>query len=159
MSDGKAFMTSEARLFKKRQTFRMECGVSIDIAARPDKIWSLLTNAADFPRWNSTVESIEGQIALDQKIKLRVPIAPKRVFKLKVSELLPNQRMVWSDGAAPMFKGVRTFTLSPRGDTVEFSMVEVFSGLMLPMIAGSLHDFAPSFEKYAADLKQAAERS
>jgi hypothetical protein len=34
----------------------------------------------------------------------------------------------------------------------------VFSGLMLPMIAGSLPDFGPSFETYVADLKREAER-
>jgi hypothetical protein len=36
-------------------------------------------------------------------------------------------------------------------------MVEVLSGLMLPMIRGSLPDFGPAFETYAADLKRAAE--
>ena len=151
---------SDGRAVKKRETFRMECGVSIRIQAKPEQIWSLLTNAAEFPRWNSTVTSIEGQIALGQKIAVRVPIAPKRVFKLKVSAFEPGRRMVWQDGAPPMFKGVRTYTLSPATDgSTEFSMVEVFSGLMLPMIAGSLPDFAPAFERYAADLKRAAERS
>jgi len=153
-----ASQAADGRAVKQKETFRMQCGVSINIHAKPERIWSLLTDAAAFPRWNSTVQSIEGQIALGQKIRLRVPVAPKRVFKLKVSTFEPQKRMVWQDGAPPMFKGVRTFTLSPRDNgTVEFSMVEVFSGLMLPMIAGSLPDFAPSFEQYAKDLKRAAE--
>lgn len=38
-------------------------------------------------------------------------------------------------------------------------MAEIFSGLMLPLIAGKLPDFAPIFERYAADLKKAAEKS
>jgi hypothetical protein len=68
--------------------------------------------------------------------------------------------MVWSDGMAPMFKGERTFTLTPRADgTTELEMVETFSGLMLPMIKGSLPDFAPVFDRYARDLKKEAERS
>jgi hypothetical protein len=59
-----------------------------------------------------------------------------------------------------MFKGVRTFTLSPRPDgTTDFSMEEVYSGLMMPMIAGSLPDFGPVFEQYLVDLKQEAERT
>jgi hypothetical protein len=57
-----------------------------------------------------------------------------------------------------MFKGVRTYTLVPKGDgTTDFHMIEVFTGLMLPMIAGSLPDFGPAFDTYAADLKRAAE--
>ena len=152
-------LAADGRAIKTRQTFRMECAVAINIQAKPEKIWSLLTNAAELPRWNSTVTSIEGEIALGAKLRLRVPLAPKRVFTPKVSAFEPSKRMVWQDGAAPMFRGVRTFTISPRDNgSYDFSMVEVFSGLMLPMIAGSLPDFAPSFERYAADLKRAAEQ-
>jgi len=58
-----------------------------------------------------------------------------------------------------MFKGVRTFTLTENGDgTTLFAMKEEFSGVMLPMIKGSLPDFAPAFEAYAADLKREAEK-
>jgi len=144
---------------KTKSAFRMECAVAIHIAAKPETIWALLTNAADFPRWNSTVKSIEGEIALGKKLALKVTTAPERTFTPKVTELIANERMVWSDGFAPMFKGVRTFTLTKREDgTTDFSMVEVFSGAMLPMIKGSLPDFGPPFEQYAADLKREAER-
>ena len=34
----------------------------------------------------------------------------------------------------------------------------MFNGIMLPMIEGSLPDFGPPFEQYAADLKREAER-
>lgn len=144
---------------KTRTTFRLEYAIAINIQAPAERIWALLTNAADIPRWNTTVTSVEGTIALGQKIKLKVPIAPNRVFNLKVSEFEPNKRLVWRDGMAPMFQGVRTYTLTPRGDgSTDFTMVEVLSGLMLPMIAGSLPDFAPAFERYAADLKLEAEK-
>lgn len=146
------------RAQKTRTTFRMECAVTTHIAAPPAKVWALLTDAAGFPKWNSTVTSIEGPIALGQKLKVRVPSAPKQTFGPKVAELEPEKRMVWRDGFAPMFQGVRTFTLTPAGGGTDFSMVEVFSGAMLPMIAGSLPDFVPIFETYASDLKRAAER-
>jgi hypothetical protein len=148
--------TGRAR--KSATAFRMECSVAIRIEAKPDAIWALLTDAEDFPRWNSTVTSVAGKIALGERLALRVKLDPKRVFKPRVTELQAPTRMVWSDGAAPMFKGVRTFTLSPRADgATDFSMVEVLSGVMLPMIKGSLPDFGPAFEQYAADLKREAE--
>ena len=37
-------------------------------------------------------------------------------------------------------------------------MKETFSGLMLPMIKGSLPDFGPAFEACAEDLKREAEK-
>jgi hypothetical protein len=148
------------RAEKRRTTFRLEHAVAIRVQAKPEVLWALLTDAAGFPRWNSTVTSIEGEIARGKRLALRVPAAPDRVFKPRVTELEPPRRMVWADGMAPMFRGVRTFTLEPREDgATDFTMVEVFSGLMLPMIAGSLPDFGPSFEQYAADLKREAERA
>jgi hypothetical protein len=65
--------------------------------------------------------------------------------------------MVWRDGFFPMFEGARTFTLTPEGSGTRFEMVEHFRGAMLPMIKGSLPDFAPVFDRYAADLKKACE--
>src|SRR5688572_10115355 len=128
---------TDGRAQKTRTTFRMECGVAIKIQAPPEKIWSLLTTAPEFPKWNSRVESVEGKIAAGEKIAVKVPSAPGRTFKLKVSELEAEKRMVWRDGMAPMFQGVRTFELAGQSDgTTEFRMVEVFTGLMLPMIAG-----------------------
>ncbi|MFT3699930.1 MAG: SRPBCC domain-containing protein [Kofleriaceae bacterium] len=143
---------------KSASTFRIETTVKVAIRATPAAIWRLLTDAAKFPSWNSTVTSIDGTIAQGQKLALRVPAAPKRVFKPKVVELEPEKRMVWAEGAAPMFKGVRTYTLSPNADgTTEFTMTEVLRGLAVPMAKGSLPDFGPIFETYAKDLAKAAE--
>ncbi|MDB5216528.1 MAG: Polyketide cyclase/dehydrase [Myxococcaceae bacterium] len=150
--------TSPEKATKSASAFRMTCAVSIDIQAAPERIWEILTDAADFPRWNSTVTRIKGTIAAGEKLALEVPAAPGRTFTPKVTELDAARRMVWADGMAPMFKGVRTFTLAPKGDgSTTFTMEEVFSGIMLPMIKGSLPDFAPSFEVYAEDLKREAE--
>ena len=140
-----------------KSAFCMECAITATIAAPPDAVWALLTDAAGFPAWNSTVASIEGEIAEGQRLKLRLPNGD-RVFTPKVSAVEPGRAMTWSDGMAPMFQGVRTFRLTARDDgTTDFEMREELRGVMLPMIKGSLPDFAPIFEAYARDLKRAAE--
>lgn len=141
---------------KIESTFRLEYSVSVAIAAPPDAIWRRLTDAKGFPGWNSTVTSIDGEIALGNKLAIQVPLAPGRTFKPKVVAFEPNREMVWADGFAPMFTGRRTFTLAPNPDgTTQFTMTEVFKGIMLPMIKGSLPDFRPAFDQYAADLQRA----
>lgn len=153
-------MQSNGKATKTQSLFRMEVSVGIHIKARPERIWAVLTNSQNFPKWNSTVQSVEGTIALGQTIRLKTTANPERTFKLKISVFQPNAQLVWQDGAAPMFKGVRSYTLTPKSDgSTDFTMVEVFAGLMLPMIAGSLPDFRPTFEQYAADLKAESERS
>ena len=89
---------------------------------------------------------------------MQVPEAPGRTFKVKVTRFVPNQEMVWRDGPPGLFLGVRTYSLTPSPDetATRFELTEVFSGLMLPMIAARLPDFGPIFERYAADLKAEA---
>lgn len=96
---------------------------------------------------------------MHETIKLQATVDPKRTFKLKISDFIINKKMVWQDGFAPIFQGIRTFTLEKQNNTTtNFTMVEVFSGLMLPMIVSSLPSFVPIFEQYAIDLKKAAEK-
>ena len=49
------------------RTFSRETEVAIDIRTTPETVWSLLTDAAAYPTWNSTVLSIEGEIAPGRK--------------------------------------------------------------------------------------------
>jgi hypothetical protein len=132
--------------------------VSVTIDANAQVVWKILTDAPGFPRWNSTITSIEGQIREGEKLVLRAP-GTDRTFTPTVSGVVANERMIWSGGFAPMFKGVRTFELKSRpGGGTDFDMTERFSGLMLPLIKGSLPDFRPIFVSYANDLKREAER-
>lgn len=140
----------------EKEMFRQSVRVEVEIAAPPERIWALLTDAPGMPRWNSTVTNIEGPIELGRKLAIRVPVSA-RVFTPKVTVFDPPKRMVWQDGAAPMFQGARVYEMTKTAADSRFTMTETFSGLMLPLIAGSLPDFAPVFTQYAADLKRAAE--
>lgn len=133
--------------------------VSRTIDAEPEAIWDLLTDAANYPKWNPAVLGIEGEIGEGRKIKLTSIVNPDRQFKLNVSDVRPPNRMVWWDGMPlGLFKGVRTFEVSSNGDgTSEFSMEEVYSGLMAPLITKSIPDMTDSFEQFADGLKVAAE--
>jgi hypothetical protein len=141
-----------------RHAFSMMCSVEVNIRATAETIWALLTDAAGFSRWNSTVSGIEGQIREGERLKLHVP-GTDRTFAPKVSQFVPNQHMTWTGGFLPLFQGVRTFALRPGSEgSTEFTMEERFSGLMLPFVKRSLPDFGPVFEQYANDLKREAER-
>lgn len=146
-------MAQNAKATTVKKTFNQTTSVGIEIAASPSIIWALLTNASDFTRWNSTVTSLEGEIELGQKIRLKSYLDPKRTFKIKIKEMEPEKRMLWGDG-----QGNRVYTLEPKGNgIVHFSMVEKIGGLMFPMYKGFLPPFEESFEKFAADLKKEAE--
>jgi len=138
-----------------KSTFSRETAVSIDIQSDPNRIWSLLTNAQNYPNWNSTVLSIEGKIALGEKIQLRSYLDPKRVFKLAVKEVEPEKRLVWGDAM-----GKREYKLTPgaNGQT-NFTMTEKIGGPLFPLFAKMIPPFDESFEKFALDLKNEAEKN
>jgi hypothetical protein len=129
------------------------------IAARPESVWALLTDAAGFPSWNSTVAGVEGRIAPGGKVTVRTKADPNRAFPLRVSEFVPPSKMVWSGGIPlGLFTGRRTYTLTPVTGGTHFEMVEEFSGLFAPLITKSIPDLQPAFDTFAADLKRRAER-
>ena len=149
----------DPRIAQTRGVFLLVCRVGVNIRASAEKVWGLLTDAEGFPRWNSTVASIEGRIREGERLLLRVP-GTKRTFTPRVSDVVPNRHMAWTGGFAPIFKGVRTFDLNGRVDgSTDFAMEERFGGLALPLIKRSLPDFGPVFERYANDLKREAERA
>ena len=132
---------------------------NVSIAAPPDKVWALLTDASGYPSWNPAVDRIEGRIAPGETIKVFVPVDPGRTFPVKVTDFRPNERMVWTGGMpAGLFKGVRTFTLTPKaGTATDFAMEEVYSGPLLPLFGRSIPDLSGAFEQFAQGLKTQAE--
>ena len=142
---------------EEKSAFRKAVGVAVEIRSTPERIWSFVTDAPNIPKWTTTVTEISGKIATGNRIQIKVPVS-NRVFKVTVDEFVPPKQLVWSDGSI-IFRGVRTYTLAPgNGGTTKFSMVEVFTGLMLPLIAPSLPDFKTIFAQYAADLKAVSEK-
>ena len=53
----------------ENKTFSRTTTISEEIQSDAAIVWSLLTNAADFARWNSTVVSLEGDIQKGEKIQ------------------------------------------------------------------------------------------
>lgn len=147
--DGKSYRTVKGS--------RMNYRVTIAINAKPSTIWSYLVDAEGYKDWNTTIDTLRGNIVEGEKIDLYPTINPGKKFTIKIDELVPNQYMIWKSGNI-MFKGIRTFTLTDRGNGVtDFTMSENYSGLILPMIKKSLPDFRPAFEGFAADLKKVSE--
>jgi hypothetical protein len=132
---------------------------SSTIAADPDTLWALLTDAPGYTKWDSGVEKVEGRIAPGEKVKVTSKANPGRAFPVKVTQFEPGRRMVRSGGMPlGLFKGVRTFTLSPQGNgSTRFTVHEEYTGPLLPLIWPSIPDLKPSFDPFAAGLKARAE--
>ena len=141
-----------------RTTFRLAVSVTKSIDAPNTTVWNLLTDLRAQSKWNSTVTSIEGNVALGGFVTFVVPEAPGQTFREEVVAYDEGRSMVWRLNRWPLLVGERTYRLTsgPNG-SIGLTIDEVLQGLLLPLIAKSLPDFDAMFERTAADLKAAAE--
>lgn len=135
-----------------RTTFSRSTRIARHIDADAATVWRLLTAAAEWPRWNSTVVSLDGEIALGSKIKLVSTLVPNRTFRLKVKEFEPNARLTFGDAVS-----TRTYSLSGDAGGTRVEVVERIGGPFFPFFAPMIPPFDENFEQFTADLKKAAE--
>lgn len=57
---------------KKRNVMAKEITTEILIQATPKKVWSVLTNFANYNDWNPFIKSITGIVKMGIKIKARI---------------------------------------------------------------------------------------
>jgi uncharacterized protein YndB with AHSA1/START domain len=143
----------EGKAKTTKKTFGRATSVSTTIFADPAIVWALLTHASDFPRWNSTVTSMKGEIKHGGTIELKSTLDEKRTFKLKIKEFVPEKRLVWGDS-----QGSRLYTIDNGAEgSIFFTMTEQIGGPLFPLFAKYIPSFDESFERFAADLKKEAE--
>ena len=129
-----------------------------DIAATPESVWAALTDGAGWTSWDSGVDSVDGRIAPGETITIRSKVAPGRAFPVKVTTFDAPRRLQFSGGMPlGLFRGVRTYGLTPTGSGTRFEMREEYSGPLLGVMWRSMPDLGPSFRQFATGLKARAE--
>jgi uncharacterized protein YndB with AHSA1/START domain len=128
------------------------------IQATPERVWSVLTDAAAWPNWDSGVTKVDGRVALGEKLTVAVEANPGRSFPVKVVQLSAPERMVVLGGMpVKLFTGRRTYSLVPEGNGTRFTMREEYTGPLTGMMIKSIPDLGPSFRRFAEGLKQRVE--
>lgn len=132
--------------------------VTRDIAAPPDKVWAVLTDPSRLKGGGFGISRIEGRIIAGGRIKLWTEAAPGRAFPLRITTFDAPRQMVWTGGMPfGLFKGLRSFTLTPVGNLTRLTIREKFTGLMLGLIWRSMPDLQPSFNMFGDAAKRHAE--
>jgi len=128
------------------------------IRATPEAIWRILTDAGGYPRWDGTMDHIEGRLAPDETVKFFTKLSP-RAFPVRVTVFEPGKKLVLTGGMPlGLFKSERTHTLEPaEGALTTFTTEETFSGLLLPVFGRTIPDLSENFQGFVAALKQQAE--
>jgi hypothetical protein len=128
------------------------------IDATPGEIWPILTDAERLSDGSFSILSIDGRIGQGEAIRLKSEADPKRSFSIHVKSLDPPREMVWQSGMPfGLFLGRRVFRLTPVEGGTEFHMREDYTGPLAGLMFRAIPDLTPTFEKFTAGLKKAAE--
>jgi len=106
--------------------------VQTRIEAPAERVWETLLDTALWRSFDPAIEHVDG--APVPGGTMTVHTTRGRAFPMKVTTLVPHQRMVLTGGMPlGLFNGERTYTLSPNPDgSVKFSMREAFTGVSHP---------------------------
>ena len=143
----------------------MEIQTQIDIDASPERVWSVLTDFAQYPAWNPFIRSIRGearvggwlQVTLGTENEKRVTFRPVVTSVEQTSFLLAWRGTL----IAPwLFTGEHKLRLEPLASgRTRFHHGEVFAGLLVPFLRKSLDTTTRrGFELMNEALKQESER-
>ena len=115
---------------------------SIDIAAGPDTVWSILMDFPSYPEWNPFVVGITGPATIGEQLEVRLqpPGGKATTFRPRVTEVEEQRFFQWLGkvGFKGVFDGRHSFRINPTEHGVRFEHSERFtgilSGLMMRMI-------------------------
>lgn len=120
-----------------------EITTHIDIAATPQRVWSVLMDFPAHPQWNPFLRSIAGVPAIGERLSVVLqPVGGKGMtFRPKVLVATPPQEFRWIGRflLPGIFDGEHYFRIMPiAAQMVRFEQGERFTGMLVPLAKSSL---------------------
>jgi hypothetical protein len=136
---------------------------TIEIAASPERVWSVLADVARWQEWNPFVRSFEGELREGARVKLRIGPPGRGTTTFRPRVLEANGRALrWLGhlGVPGLFDGehhIRLERLTEQRTRVHHG--ERFAGLLVPLLSGLLKDTEKGFWAMNRALKARAEEA
>jgi hypothetical protein len=147
-----------------KTTMLKEIKTELLINASPEKVWAILTNFDDYPKWNPFIISIKGEVKVGNKVTARLepPGAKGMTFKPKVLAFKINSELRWIGRLLlpGIFDGEHKFELIDNGNgTTTFKQSEKFTGILVPLFKKQLDENTfNGFNLMNKKLKELAEQ-
>ncbi|MBM3619809.1 MAG: SRPBCC domain-containing protein [Alphaproteobacteria bacterium] len=134
---------------------------SIDIAASPSRVWSVLTDFAAYPEWNPFITRIAGVPVVGGRLVVTIqpPGRKAMMFRPVVLAATPDVELRWRGRLLMpgLFDGEHVFQLSPSADGCRLDHTETFTGLLSGLLGGAMPATRRGFVAMNEALKARAE--
>lgn len=129
------------------------------INSTPEQIWNILINTKAYPVWNPFIKSIDGDLAVGNKIDVDLN---GMIFKPIVQSFKKNKEFTWLGHLwiKGIFDGKHKFRLTEiTKNQICFEQSETFYGILVPLLKRKLKkEIAENFENMNQALKKLAEK-
>jgi uncharacterized protein YndB with AHSA1/START domain len=110
--------------------------INVDIAAPPERVWSVMADVERWPEWTPTVTRIErldqGPLAVGSRARIRQPKLPVAIWE--VTELREGRGFTWVT-RSPGVRVVATHGVERVGQGTRATLSVEFSGLLGGLVA------------------------
>jgi hypothetical protein len=125
------------------------------------KVWDVLMNFDNYPKWNPFITSISGEPKLGSRltVSIKPPGGKGMTFKPRVLAFEINKELRWLGHLlfTGFFDGEHKFELIDNGNgTTSFKQSEKFKGIFVGLL--NLENTQKGFEAMNEKLKEMAER-
>jgi hypothetical protein len=132
-----------------------------DIRATPEQVWETLADLERFQEWNPVIVKVEGAAAVGERIDFTmvVPGGGSSRHKPRIIEAETARALVWEGtvGAAWLARAVHEFRLETAGGGTRLTHRETFTGLLVPLVKGTLKRTEQGFHDMNRALKERVE--
>ena len=103
----------------------------ITINAAPEKVWNTLTDMNDYPKWNPTMELLEGTVQEGSKVKYKFTQNESTVSEIgaTVIQVTPNKLLNQKGGIPFVLTFNHRYTLEPVGNSTKLTIHEDYKGI------------------------------
>lgn len=119
----------------------------IQINSPIDKVWETLTEFKNWHEWNPTVNGVEGNVNLGEKlvVSMKGKDCKDQVYSPTIIESEAPNKFVWQAKmlGGLVFTNERRIELEEMGDKTLVKNSEAFSGLMIPLMWQQMQNFVP----------------
>jgi hypothetical protein len=127
------------------------------------KVWDVLMNFDNYPKWNPFITSISGKPKLGSRltVSIKPPGGNRMTFKPNILTLEANKEFRWKGklGINGIFDGEHYFILEVlENDKTKFIQGEKFSGLLVPFVGKMLDKTQKGFQLMNESIKNECER-
>ena len=137
----------------------MHIEVSVDIAAPPERVWSIMADIERWPEWTRSIKHVdkisEGPLAKGSRARIVQPKAPVAVWT--VTNIEPGRSFEWKT-SSPAISSVAGHRIEPAGEGSRVMLTVDHSGLLTLFMGWWLRRLSQRYvETEAQGLKARAE--